>query len=247
MKPIETIATAKTPDGQDMLLKKRDQDYVITIDGRELMTSRQHESELELARLGCKRLEKHRNPVVLIGGLGMGYTLRAALDLLAPGATVIVCELLPEIVAWNREHIGHLANHPLTDRRVQLHVGDVERLINELPDRVDALMLDVDNGPDAMVSSTNGRLYTAQGIRTCMRALHHKGVLSIWSNRRENSFERRVTNQRLHIHFFKVPAYKGGRALSRCIYTLSRERKSLPAFTQRSLDPRKGKRGDKSS
>ncbi len=241
MKPIVRIAETKTPDGESIYLRQHDKDYAIAVDGRELMSSRQHESELELARLGCTRMAQHRNPVVLIGGLGMGYTLRETLDLLQPGAKVIVAELIPDIVKWNRNIFGELTDHPLRDKRVSVHIGDVAALIKNSPDTFDAILLDVDNGPDAIVMAKNDSLYTTAGINNCMNALHHKGVLSIWSNMRETAFERLIERMRLHIHFFKVPAYKGGKALSRCIWTISRELKSLPVFTPSPKNKRRNK------
>ena len=129
MKPIEQLATAKAPDGGQLVLSRHDGDYSISVDRQELMTSRQHESELELARLGCANLTESRNPNVLIGGLGMGYTLRQALDMLQPKASVVVAELIADVVAWNRNILGELAGHPLHDKRVVVKTCDVCELI----------------------------------------------------------------------------------------------------------------------
>ena len=112
MKPLIKLATAKTPDGGEMVLYQHDRDFSIQINGRGLMNSRQHESEMELARLGCAHLSDHPAPRVLIGGLGMGYTLRQTLDMLGPDARVTVSELLPAVVDWNREFLGELNGQP---------------------------------------------------------------------------------------------------------------------------------------
>jgi spermidine synthase len=147
MKPTLKIATTKTPDGETMTLFKHDADYSIKVGCQELMTSRAHESELELARLGCARIATRQNPTVLIGGLGMGYTLRETLDLLQPEATVVVSELIPDVVQWNRDILGELNNLPLSDPRVALKVCDVMQVIQQSEHAFDAILLDVDNGP----------------------------------------------------------------------------------------------------
>jgi len=228
MKPTLQIAKALTPDGEELVLYKHDADFSITVNRQELMTSRAHESELELARLGCARIQSRANPTVLIGGLGMGYTLRQALDVLQPRASVVVSELIPEVVAWNREHLGVLNNHPLRDPRVVLRLGDVMRLIQQSEHVFDAILLDVDNGPAALTSESNERLYSRQGLQTCLQALHAKGCLSIWSGAIDNAFEKRLRQEKLFFRRFHVAAYKGGKARSRCIWVISRDPLSLP-------------------
>ena len=195
---------------------------------QELMTSRAHESELELARLGCARIAARQNPTVLIGGLGMGYTLRQTLDLLQPDATVVVSELIPDVVQWNRDFLGQLTNHPLRDPRVVLKVCDVMSLIQQSEHAFDAIMLDVDNGPEALTAAGNDRLYSRQGLQACMRALHAKGCLAVWSGAIDNSFERRLKAENLFFRLFHVPVYKGGKALARCIWLIASDPRSLP-------------------
>jgi spermidine synthase len=192
------------------------------------MTSRAHESELELARLGCARIADRQNPTVLIGGLGMGYTLRETLDRLQPEATVVVSELIADVVSWNRNFLGELNSHPLRDPRVELKLGDVTRLIQESEHAFDAIMLDVDNGPEALTSAGNDRLYSREGLQACMRALHAKGCLSLWSGSIDNAFEKRLRQENLAFRRFHVAAYKGGKARSRCIWVISRDVRSLP-------------------
>jgi len=129
MKPRVKISEARTPDGGIVELYKHDRDFFIKINGQDLMHSRHHESELELARLGCKHLTDCQAASVLIGGLGMGYTLRQTLDLLDPRANVVVGELMEVIVEWNREFFGELNSQPLVDERVELKTGDVVEII----------------------------------------------------------------------------------------------------------------------
>ncbi len=211
-----------------MTLVQHDADFSIKVNRQELMTSRAHESELELARLGCARITERQNPTVLIGGLGMGYTLRQTLDLLQPEATVVVSELIADVVAWNRDFLGALNNHPLCDSRVVLKIGDVTHVIRQSEHAFDAIMLDVDNGPVALTSAGNERLYSREGLQACMRALHAKGCLSIWSGSIDNAFEHRLKQANLFFRRFHVAAYKGGKARSRCIWVISRDPLSLP-------------------
>jgi len=228
MKPTLQIASARTPDGELLALFQHDADFSIKVNRQELMTSRAHESELELARLGCQRLLSQQKPTVLIGGLGMGFTLRQALDLLQPGATVVVSELIADVVTWNRTFLGELNQHPLRDPRVVLKIGDVTDLIRKSAQTFDAIMLDVDNGPEALTSAGNDRLYSQTGIETCMRALHAKGCLSIWSGAIDHAFERRLRQAQLCFRRFHVSAYKGGKARSRYIWVIAHTPTSLP-------------------
>ena len=139
MKTTQQIASARTPDGETLALLEHDGEYSIQVGRQELMTSRAHESELELARLGCAQIRARPRPTVLVGGLGMGYTLRGALDALPGGATVVVGELMPEIVEWNRRYFGALSGHPLKDRRVQVRLGDELTKGGAMPEELPAL------------------------------------------------------------------------------------------------------------
>jgi len=138
-----------------MTLYEHDRDFSIMIDGQDLMNSRQHESEMDLARLGCAHLTGHKAPCILIGGLGMGYTLRQALDMLSPHAKVVVGELLDAVVEWNRDFLGGLNGQPLADKRVDVQTGDIVELISHSKNRFDAILLDIDNGPSAITDSGN--------------------------------------------------------------------------------------------
>lgn len=228
VKPTLKIASVKTPDGEELALFKHDADYSIKVNLQELMTSRAHESELELARLGCARIKEFPDPAVLIGGLGMGYTLREALDVLKPGAKVVVSELMAGVVEWNEKYFGELNGHPLRDRRVTLKLGDVTAIIRQAEHAYDAILLDIDNGPEAFTSESNGRLYSPEGLQACMRALTAKGCLAIWSVSSDPAFERRLQQAQLFFRRVPVPAYKGARSRSRHIWVISRDPRSLP-------------------
>ena len=228
MHPRLRIAAAATPSRGEMVLYKHDRDYAIQIDGQDLMHSRQHASELALARLGCAHLADRNAARVLIGGLGMGYTLRQALDMLGPEARVVVGELMAAVAEWNRAYFGELNGRPLEDPRVELKIGDVVDLIRAAAGRFDAILLDVDNGPSAMTDPGNRRLYGLEGIRACRRALRAKGCLAVWSAAPSKPFEQRLMACRLHVRRFRVPAYQGAKSPSRFVWVASEDRQCLP-------------------
>jgi spermidine synthase len=189
MKPWETLAKAKTPDGFELVLRKHDSEYTIFADGYDLMVSRMHGSEEALATLAIG--EGKPAATVLVGGLGMGYTLRAALEAVSDQGRVVVAELIPEVVEWNRGPLGPLAGNPLDDPRASVEVADVAQVIRESDHRFDAILLDVDNGPDAFVQRANAWLYGFAGLGAIRRALRPKGVLAVWSvSGTGESFER---------------------------------------------------------
>jgi len=228
MKATEKIAITRTPDGGEMVLFQHDRDFSIMVNGEELMLSRQHESELELARLGCRHLVGQKESRVLIGGLGMGYTLRQVLDMLSPGATVVVGELLAAVVEWNRNFFGGLNDHPLEDTRVVLEGVDIVELISQSQNSFNAILLDVDNGPNAMTDSGNSRLYSYAGMWACRRALRKKGCLSVWSAEPSKTFEQLLMSCGFHVRRFRVPAYKGSKAQYRFVWVAAEDRRSLP-------------------
>jgi spermidine synthase len=192
MKPWILLGEARMPDGTDIRLQRRDTEYSIFAAGRVLMSSRMHGSEEAHSMLACERARTLERPTVLIGGLGLGFALRAALDLLPPSATVVVAELLPAVVEWNRGPLGPLASYPLKDRRVQVEVADVAAVLRSSTDRFDAVLLDVDNGPNAFTTLSNAWLYADGGIAASRRALRHQGVLAVWSAWEERKFEQRL-------------------------------------------------------
>ncbi|MDR4504126.1 MAG: hypothetical protein MRK01_04935 [Candidatus Scalindua sp.] len=228
MKPKITIATTRTPDGGEVVLYQHDRDFSIEINGQDLMNSRQHESELELARLGCAHLVGSKAPSVLIGGLGLGYTLRQTLDMLNPHAHVVVAELLSAVVEWNREFLGELNGRSLGDGRVDVKTGDIVELISRSRSRFDAILLDIDNGPSPMTNSGNRRLYGYEGILACRNALRKQGCLAVWSAEPCKKFEQLLMDCGFHVRRFRVPAYKGRKAQSRFVWVASEDKSILP-------------------
>ncbi|MDP6526503.1 MAG: hypothetical protein QGH15_20005 [Kiritimatiellia bacterium] len=228
MKPTIQLDSATFPDGSELALLTHDGDFTITLDGEALMMSRQNESELELARLGCARLTRRKDPTVLIGGLGLGYTLRQTLDLLGKHAKVVVAELRPEIVQWNREYLGELTGHPLRDLRVTVQNADVFDVIRQADHVYDAILLDLDNGPDAKAPDRNDSLYSRRGLRACINALLDGECLAVWSADGDARFEKRMRNEKLHFRRFSVRAHKGGRARCRTVWVASTKSSNLP-------------------
>ena len=211
-----------------MELYQHDSDYSIKVNGEDLMHSRHSESELELARLGCKNLGGKKEASVLIGGLGMGYTLRQTLDLLGPDCEIVVGEIMDAVVEWNREFFGELNGQPLMDERVELRTGDVLKLISSSRDRFDAILLNIDNGPDAMTDVGNSRLYGYEGIMACSQALRKRGCLAVWSAGASKEFEELLMSCGFHVRRYRVPAYKGSKTQSRFIWVASESKKVLP-------------------
>jgi spermidine synthase len=228
MKPQMKLATAWTPDGGEMGLYQHDRDFSIKINGQELMNSRQHESEQELARLGCAHLSDRKAPCVLIGGLGMGYTLRQALDILGPDANVVVSELLPAVVNWNREYLRDLNGQPLEDKRTELITGDIFQLISQSIGRFDAILLDVDNGPNAMTDSGNQRLYSSTGIYACRCALRKQGSLAIWSTEPSKVFEQLLMSCGFQVRRYRVKAYQASHSKPLFIWIAAEDETILP-------------------
>ena len=190
MKPLEILDETRTPEGTLITLARQDRELLILAGGKPLMSSRMHGSEAALAQFGCASVPREA-PRVLVGGLGMGFTLRATLDALPDDAEVTVAELLPAIVEWNRGPLGPLAGHPLEDPRVRI-AGDVGAAMREHPAHYDAILLDVDNGPDAFTESGNAALYGDQGLVWARRALRPGGTLAVWSAWEDRKFEQRL-------------------------------------------------------
>lgn len=192
MRHSEVLAQTLTPDGAVLKLTRRDNEYIILASGQTLMSSGMCGSEEALAMLTCPRLRMLAQPCVLIGGLGMGFTLRATLNQLPPDAMVVVAELVPAVVEWNRGSLGPLAAHPLKDRRVRIEIGDVADTLKSSHGKFDAVLLDVDNGPTALTASNNAWLYDDRGIAAARDALRKNGVLAVWSARQDRRFEKRL-------------------------------------------------------
>jgi spermidine synthase len=203
--PWRELGRAKV-GGADLVLSQRGDEFAIRLRGAELMNSRSHTSEQLLAKLGCAGLGATSGARVLIGGLGMGFTLRAALDALSSDAQVVVVELVPEVVKWNREHLADLAARPLDDPRVKIQMGDVANAIAEHQDHWHAIVLDVDNGPDAFTSPANAKLYGLKGLIAARRALVKGGALAVWSVEDDKKFTDRMRGAALEVDKQRVPA-----------------------------------------
>jgi len=203
VKPFELLAQTSSPDGTILKLVRRGDEYLIVAADAVLMSSRVHGSEDALAALACQRARTLERPSVLIGGLGMGFTLRATLDLVPPRATVVVAELLPAIVEWNHGPLGPLAGYPLEDQRVQVEIADVAALLRSRSGQFDAVLLDVDNGPAAFTVANNAALYDIRGIAAAHAALKAQGVLAVWAAKDDQNFA-----QRLRAARFKVQVHR---------------------------------------
>lgn len=231
MKPIKLIDRATTPDGKPLTLHEHDGEFIIRVDGVDLMSTRQHHSEERLAEAVCRRIEcRTRCPRMLIGGLGLGFTLRAALAHMGPDARVVVAEIMPAVVRWNQTAAYGLGGDALTDPRVDIVVGDVADVMRKSPGRFDAVILDVDNGASGLSTAANDGLYTAAGLGRARAALRPGGCLAIWSagddpacvrRMRQCGFDVVVERARTHaggggwIHFFIGIAGGGGSSASR--------------------------------
>lgn len=191
MRPFETLQSSITPDGTRLSLHHRDGDYFIHLDGEELMSTRRTGSEAALAALACQGISGRKNPRILIGGLGFGYTLRAALEILPRRAEVVVAEIYPSVVEWNRESLEPMHRRALEDKRVLIRNANVWELLDETR-AFDAILLDVDNGPSAWCLSSNGRLYDRKGLQKIRASLTLRGVLAVWSAYADDAFVKRL-------------------------------------------------------
>lgn len=210
MIPWEQLERASVPGGRgEIALYRRGDELSIRIDRAELMNSRMHGSEELLAELGCAAIRERAGPAVLIGGLGMGFTLAAALAQLGQDAEVVVAELIGAVVSWNRSHLGHLAGHPLKDGRVQVHEGDVGQLLRERKGGYDAILLDVDNGPSGLTRDSNSQLYSVNGLAAAHAALRQSGVLAVWSVASDPAFTRRLSRAGFEVREHNVAARSG--------------------------------------
>lgn len=191
MQQRELIDKCTTPDGTPVELYRESGNLMVRIGGEVVMSDREHGSEETLAERACRPLATVSDARVAIGGLGMGYTARAALDAVGENASVTVVELVQGIVDWNRGPLGHLAGHPLNDTRLTLAVTDVVDYVKSGPDPLDVILLDVDNGPEPLASGS-GWLYSTDGLRAMRRILRPGGTLGIWSASPSHGFEIRL-------------------------------------------------------
>jgi len=222
MKPRELIATAKVPGGVELRLERHGEDHMIMVDNNELMSSRVGGSEEALATMSCDRLRKNEAPHLLVGGYGMGFTLRAALAMLGANAKVTVAELVPEIIDWARGPMAALTAGCLDDPRVRMLAGDVAKAISTAISRYDAILLDVDNGPSGLVRAANDGLYSVKGLAAAMAALRPGGVLAIWSAAPDTAFTKRLRHAGFTVEEVTVRARSNGKGPRHTIWFASR-------------------------
>ena len=224
MIPWEEIERAEVPDGEEeVILRKRGTEFSIRVAATELMNSRSHGSEDALAELTCSRISRKRGRKILIGGLGMGYTLAAALQHSGDDSLITVAELIPAVIRWNREHLGHLAGNPLADGRVFVRQEDVAKTIAREKSIWDAIILDVDNGPDGLTRKVNDRLYGLSGLQNAFLALRTGGVLSIWSSGTDEQFTSRLKQCRFQTEIVTVRARKPGKGARHTIWLATKD------------------------
>lgn len=209
MTPWELLDTAKIPGNNgELQLHQRDDEFSISIvGGGVLMNTRAHGSEDALADLTCGKIADRPQPRVLIGGLGMGFTLAAALRRLGENAEVVVAELIPAVITWNLNSLGKYAGYPLRDKRTTVREGDVAKVLRAERQAFDAILLDVDNGPEGLTRKKNDWLYTIEGLTASYAALKPKGILAVWSAAPDRNFTERlrkigftVRQRRVHEH-----------------------------------------------
>ena len=219
MKPFTTLAQARTPDGADLSLHEHDGQFYLRVNRQPLMGTNATESERVMARLVCEGFNRLPRSRVLIGGLGFGFTLREALELEGSRGTVQVAELLPEVVEWNRTFLRGVNGHLLADPRVKILIGDVFSVITRADaGTYNAILLDVDNGPVAMVRDGNARLYERDGLSLVLRALKPGGTAAFWSASQDKKFARRLVNAGFQVEVFSAKAHEKARRPSHTIF-----------------------------
>lgn len=211
MKIRELIGTAAVPGGGELRLFRRGDEFIIALGGNELMSSRMSGSEEALATRSCDRLRDRDTAKLLIGGYGMGFTLRAALAMLGPQARITVAELVPEIIEWARGPMAELAAACLDDPRVDVVVADVAAAMGAASEAFDAILLDVDNGPDGLTRPANDQIYALTGLASAKAALKPGGVLAIWSAAPDPDFTRRLIAAGFAVEEVKVRARANGK------------------------------------
>ncbi|MFO1485456.1 MAG: hypothetical protein U1F71_18990 [Verrucomicrobiaceae bacterium] len=224
MKPFFQLAQARTPEGAELTLHAHDMHFYLRVNRQPLMGTNASESEKVLAQLACDRLRGKAEMRVLIGGLGFGFTLRRVLELVGVDARVQVAELLPEVVAWNREFLSTVNGLLLQDSRVEIFVEDVFQVIARAPAaHYDAILLDVDNGPIAMVQDGNARLYQAQGFQAITHALKPGGRVAFWSASTDHAFAKRLSKAGFKVEVVAAKAYPQAKRSTHTIFVADRK------------------------
>jgi len=190
--PWSLLDTAKMPGGGELRLMQRGAEFSIRLGHNELMNSRLSGSEAALATLACEKIRARKRPQILIGGLGMGFTLRAALAALGTEAKIIVAELVPAVVTWAHGPMAEVFGESLADPRVRIREADVSDLIRSHQSTYDAILLDVDNGPEGLTRRANDGLYDLEGLNAAHAALRPAGVLAVWSSAPDTKFTQRL-------------------------------------------------------
>ena len=211
MIPREVIGVAEVPSGPPLRLVRHANDFIIMLDRNELMSSRMSGSEKALGIMTCERLRRPETARVLIGGYGMGFTLRAVLEALGPGARITVAELVPGIIEWARGPMAAMTGDCLDDPRVEVRIDDVARAIHAGKGSYDAILLDVDNGPDGLTREANDGLYSARGLDSARAALRPGGVLAIWSAGADPAFTKRLKRAGFAVDEVRVRARENGK------------------------------------
>lgn len=214
----EWIGTAQVPDGVEMRLMRRGAEFTILLEGNELMSTRASASEVALATMTYDRVTERESPQFLIGGYGMGFTLRAALAALGDNAGVTVAELVPEILDWARGPMRELTADCLDDPRVVMVEDDVAMLIDAATDGYDAILLDVDNGPDGLTRHANDHLYGPRGLGAAMTALRPGGILAVWSAKPDRSFNKRLGDAGFEVEEVRVRERENGKGARHVIW-----------------------------
>ena len=222
MIPLEHLDSAQVPGGDELRLMRRGSDFMITLDRNELMNSRMSGSEEALATMTAERLAGRKGQRWLVGGYGMGFTLRAALGVLGPDARLTVAELVPKIVEWARGPMAELTAGCLDDPRVALVEADVALQIAKARNAWDANLLDVDNGPDGLVRAGNDRLYSREGLAAARDALRPRGVLAVWSASKDPVFANRLRKAGLTVDEVQVRARSNGKGAKHTIWFASK-------------------------
>jgi spermidine synthase len=222
LQPWIVIDQAQTPEGTPLTLFRRGNEFAIRAAGQELMSSRTHGSEVRLAELGVMALGRRKCPRVLVGGLGCGYTLAAALQRLEASAEVVVSEISPSVVAWNRGVLADLAKRPLDDPRVLVREGDIIDELQCNPTPFDLILLDVDNGPAALTQARNGWLYQDAGLAQLRASLQPNGILAVWSAGPDAAFANRLRAHRFVVSEHPARAHSGGSGKRHVIWLAQR-------------------------
>ena len=224
VKPFRNLAETHTPDGSRFSLHEHDGEFFLKLNGRQLMSTTATASELLLAQLSCDGLRGRADTCVLIGGLGLGFSLQRVLELVGRHARVQVAELLPEVVAWNREFLREVNGRLLEDRRVEVAAGeDVFDIIRRArPAAFDAILLDVDNGPTSVVQAKNARIYSRRGLGIIARALKPFGKAAFWSAAPEPDFEHALARAGLRVEAFPAKSHDRAKREAHVIYLAER-------------------------